>query len=88
MNKELEAQILKDLDDAIEAPRKDHKIRVTINLDGDVLDKIKEIAEKDGLKYQPWLNSFLRKSLIEGPSIEDRLAKLEKDFYKKKTVNG
>ena len=59
-----EEEVLKAIDDAIEAPRSAHKQRVTIMLDGDVIDEIKRLAEVNGLKYQPFLNKFLKEKLF------------------------
>ena len=75
---EMEEQFIKDAEAALEAPRKDSKIRITTYLDGDVIDKLKLMAADEGHgKYQTTLNSFLRSKLFdeETPSKEYLAAK-------------
>lgn len=64
---------------------KEIKVSKTFRLDADVLEWLEEQGEKEGLGYQTFLNWFLRKSMISEASVEDRLAKLEKTVFKKKT---
>jgi len=79
-----------DAQKMLDNPR-DSKVRVTINLDGDILEEIKSMAQKDGDKYQPWLNKFLRKVLFSEESFankikQDLLLELESQYrLKKKT---
>lgn len=55
------------------------KVRITINLDSDVLGSLRAIAEQKGIPYQTYINRILRE-LGSKRSVEDadRLEKLEK----------
>ena len=77
---------LEEIEKAMMAPRKDHKVRITTMLDGDILDKLKEMADSEKVKYQTLLNSILRDALFKkhNKSIESRLEKLEELFGKRK----
>lgn len=39
------------------------KAKVSITLDGDIIDKIKELAEKDDRSFSQYINVLLRKHL-------------------------
>lgn len=60
---------------------KDLKISKTIRLDADVLLWLQEQADEEGLGYQTFLNSFLKKAMkSENDKLDDiyrRLKKLE-----------
>jgi len=58
---------------AARIPRKHTKVKVTLNLDGDIVDALKVKAQELGLGYQVLMNQLLRES-IEG-STPERLAK-------------
>lgn len=58
---------------AARIPRKHTKVKVTLNLDGDIVDALKVKAQALGLGYQVLMNQLLRES-IEG-STPERLAK-------------
>ncbi len=73
MDKKKEKNFLIDADDAFDANESEKKVRITINLDGDILEAIKYKASVEGLKYQPWLNSFLRSALLGERTIESRV---------------
>ena len=64
------------------------KIRITINLDSDLLSVIKEMAMNRGAPYQSLINRLLRLAAMEsGKGLEEsRIEKIEKDlaFLKKK----
>jgi uncharacterized protein (DUF4415 family) len=86
-----EAQALKEINEALKAPRKDHKIRITTMIDGDVLDNLKKKAEDEGVKYQTLLNNILRDTLVLNKKdpikvILARLNKLEKLVLEKETA--
>ena len=86
-----EAQALKEIKEALDTPRKEHKIRITTMIDGDILDILKTKAESEGVKYQSLLNNLVRDSLIEKKKdplkvIISRLNKLEKLVLDKGTV--
>jgi uncharacterized protein (DUF4415 family) len=62
-------------------PPKDLKISKTVRLDADVLLWLQEKADEEGLGYQTFLNSFLKKSMkSENDKLDEiykRLKKLE-----------
>ena len=60
------------------------KFRVTMWMDLDLLEKVRERAAADGMKYQPWINKKLRESLLNEARIERRIAALEKAIFKKR----
>ncbi len=60
------------------------KIVKTFRLDPDILQWLEVEGEKQGMGYQTFLNWFLRKSMEDSTSIEDRLKQLEQVVYKKK----
>ena len=71
-----------DLQAMLDNPQ-DVKVRITINLDADLLDAIKERAENERMKYQPWLNNFLRDQILsEENSIESMIEKKILEFVK------
>ena len=60
-----ETQAIKDIEEALKAPRSAHKIRITTMIDGDVLDAVKAEAKKQEVPYQTLLNQSLRSLFIE-----------------------
>lgn len=64
---------------------KDAKFKVTIYIDGDVLEAIREAAEKAKTKYQPFINKILRERFIGDAeeSLEARVSRLEMELLKK-----
>ena len=56
------------------------KVQKTFRIDLDVLLWLNEQAEKEGLGYQTFLNSFLKKSMSGGEDISKRLEHLEKEI--------
>lgn len=84
MEKNLEKEILKDFDDALGSPRKKQKIRITTMVDGDILDKLKDLSKEAGIGYQTYLNDLLRHILFEKGHKEEllsRIESLEKNFH-------
>jgi uncharacterized protein (DUF4415 family) len=58
---------------------KDLKISKTVRLDADVLLWLQEKAEEEGMGYQTFLNSFLKKSMnSEGNKLDEILQRLKK----------
>jgi uncharacterized protein (DUF4415 family) len=55
---------IEEIDKAMDAPRGEHKVRITTFVDGDILDELKRQAEKEGLGYQTLLNQYLRSSVL------------------------
>ena len=56
-------------------PRK--SIKVTINIDTEVLNAIKEISSKTGVPYQRLINKLLSEDIKEHSNEKDRLDKME-----------
>lgn len=65
-------------------PLKDIKVLKTIRLDPEVLEWLEIEAEKQGMGYQTYLNWYLRNTMSNRSSIEERIAKLEKAVFPKK----
>jgi hypothetical protein len=59
------------LDKALNAPRRDVKIRVNTFIDLDIYDALNEEAEKTGQKYQTLLNKYLRAAVLQEVSEAD-----------------
>ena len=59
---------------------KSRKIKITINLDADVLSQIRKLAAKGETPYQSYLNRLLRETLTQRQSEEDRLDRLEREI--------
>ena len=58
---------------------KDLKISKTVRLDADVLLWLQEKAEEEGMGYQTFLNSFLKKSMnSENKKLDEILQRLKK----------
>ncbi|MDO9182371.1 MAG: hypothetical protein Q7U04_08170 [Bacteriovorax sp.] len=58
------------------------KIKITINVDKDSLDSIKEMASKTGGSYQKILNEILKNGIEKHSNSENRLQKLEREVAK------
>jgi uncharacterized protein (DUF4415 family) len=64
---------------------KNVKIRISMFVDGDVLDAVKKTAKKSGgIGYQTLINQKLRDVFLSEESVEDRLARLESVVLKKR----
>ncbi len=55
------------------------KIKITINIDSDILSQIRQRAGKNGSPYQLYLNHLLRETLSQKESEEARLDRLERE---------
>jgi uncharacterized protein (DUF4415 family) len=64
---------------------KNHKVRITSFIDGDILVELKARAEQHGTKYQTLLNQLLRQALKDSSSLAERLQKLEEAVFRKST---
>lgn len=62
-----------------EMAAKSKKMKITINVDKDSLDAIKNLAESTGSSYQKLLNEILKKGLEKYNDSETRLQKLENE---------
>lgn len=56
------------------------KIKITINLDADVLSQVRKQAAKGGSPYQSYLNWLLRETLSRKSDNENRLDRLEREI--------
>jgi uncharacterized protein (DUF4415 family) len=61
------------------------KIKITLCLDEDSLDKLKAMANEKGSKYQTLLNHILRLYLANEHTIEERVEKLEEELKRIKS---
>ena len=41
------------------------KVHVSLTLDGDIIEKVKELAEKDGRNFSQYINKVLKDYLAE-----------------------
>ncbi|UXR64293.1 BrnA antitoxin family protein [Bdellovibrio bacteriovorus] len=64
---------------------KETKVLKTIRLDPEILEWLEIEAEKQGMGYQTYLNWYLRKAMSKEQTFEDRLLKLEKAVFPKKS---
>lgn len=55
------------------------KIKITVNIDSDVVSKLKQLSAETGVPYQNLLNKLLRESLGKSHSQEARLSQLERE---------
>ncbi len=62
---------------------KNHKVRITSFIDGDILVELKQRALQEGTKYQTLMNQLLRQSLKDTESLAERLKKLEAVVFRK-----
>jgi uncharacterized protein (DUF4415 family) len=56
------------------------KIKVTFNLDSDLVNKLKALADETGGKYQTLLNRILREALTNQMTIVERMRRLEQEI--------
>ncbi|MBN1114817.1 MAG: hypothetical protein JXA66_05715 [Oligoflexia bacterium] len=61
---------------------KTKKIKITINMDADVLNEVKKLADKTETPYQKLLNKIVKESLLQKEAEESRIDKLEKEVSK------
>jgi predicted DNA binding CopG/RHH family protein len=59
---------------------KTKKIKITINVDSDILSHLRKTAAKSGAPYQTLLNRLLREVIAKKASEETRLDYLEKEI--------
>jgi uncharacterized protein (DUF4415 family) len=64
-------ELSKEIDRALNAPKRDVKIRVNTFIDFDVYEALNEEAEKTGQKYQTLLNKYLRAAVLQEVSEAD-----------------
>lgn len=55
------------------------KIKITINIDEDVLESVRGKADESGIPYQSLLNRLLRDAVEKASVNDSRLEKLERE---------
>ena len=67
---------------------KTKSVKITINIDEESLDILRDKAAETGVPYQRLLNRFLAKALQDDKETESRLTRLEREVtrLKKKVV--
>ena len=66
------------------------KIKITVNIDADIIYSLKKTAEETGVPYQTLLNRVLRVALEKHHAEENRLNRIEREIetLKKKIAVG
>jgi len=59
---------------------KTRKVKITINIDQDSLEALRELAGESGASYQKLLNQVLREGLKKRDSAEARLDRIEREL--------
>jgi predicted DNA binding CopG/RHH family protein len=60
---------------------KSKKIKITINIDEDVLESLRGKADESGIPYQSLLNRLLRNAVEKVSENDSRLEKLEREVH-------
>jgi predicted DNA binding CopG/RHH family protein len=60
------------------------KIKITINIDDDIIGALKRISKKTGVPYQSLMNSLLRIAVSEKEAEVSRLDRLESEVARLK----
>jgi len=63
---------------------KPQNVKITININGETLIHLRDMAAQTGIPYQRLLNKLLKEGLGKTDSTESRLAKLEKGLERLK----
>jgi predicted DNA binding CopG/RHH family protein len=63
---------------------KSKKIKITINIDQDSLDILRDMAGSTGAPYQKLLNQILKEGLMKREVSESRLDKIERELERLK----
>ena len=69
----------------VENALKEQKTLTSIRLDSDIITVAKQKAQDEGVGYLTWLNKKLRSAVLGEEALEDRIEKLEKAVFKKKS---
>jgi len=66
------------------------KIKITVNIDADIIQSLKKSADETGVPYQTLLNRVLRVALEKHHAEESRLNRIERELenLKKKVAVG
>lgn len=65
---------------------KTKKIKITINVDQDSIEALREIAGKSGAPYQKVLNQVLKEGLKKRQISDSRLERIEKEIAQIKKI--
>lgn len=60
--------------------QKSRSIKITINIDADSLNALRETAARTGIPYQRLLNNILKEGIAKQSATEDRLARIEQEL--------
>lgn len=63
---------------------KTKKIKITINVDEDILIELRSIAMETGIPYQSLLNKMLKQAMAKKTSEDTRLDRLEREVERLK----
>lgn len=58
---------------------KARKIKITINIDEDILESLRDKADASGIPYQSLLNRLLRQAVEKSSEKDSRLERLERE---------
>lgn len=62
-------------------------IKITINIDAEVLEKFRNMADESGVPYQRLINRTLAEGLEDKQTLDSRLKRVEKELKSlKKTI--
>lgn len=59
-------------------------VKITINIDSNTFNVLKKLSNETGIPYQRLLNKFLRESIQNKTTLEDRIEKVENELAKVK----
>lgn len=65
---------------------REQKMLTSIRLDREIVEIAKKRAKEEGVGYLTWINKKLRSAVLQEENLEDRVQKLEKAVFKKKTA--
>ncbi len=60
--------------------KKSPSVKITINIDAESLDTLRDEAARTGIPYQRLLNNILKEGLARQSETEDRLDRIEKEL--------
>ena len=63
---------------------KSKKIKITVNVDEDLLAELKDMAERTGAPYQSLLNRLLKEAVMSKKGEGSRLDRLEREIERLK----
>jgi len=69
----------------VDAALGEQKTLTSIRLDKEIIEVAKRKAQEEGVGYLTWLNKKLRSTILGEEGLEDRVQKLEKAVFKKKS---